>query len=148
MFESRSHFSLLVNWKHSIKLWHSCLKFSVVPGCSVPKYSNSSADSFWISFILLGLTFHFDSLHILTVHYWNWGHIDNENQSWQSKPIKFTNRQYSCKHPNEIVEISLFCIGHLIGLIVESIVSVLPSDWFSLSGWPCFQLTHWKCENN
>ena len=26
--------------------------------------------------------------------------------------------------------------------MLESIVSVLPSDWFSFSGWPRFQLTH------
>ena len=30
--------------------------------------------------------------------------------------------------------------------MLESIVSVLPSDWFSLSGWPQFQLTH--CNTN
>ena len=28
--------------------------------------------------------------------------------------------------------------------MLESIVSVLPSDWFSLSRWPRFQLTHGK----
>ena len=28
--------------------------------------------------------------------------------------------------------------------MLESFVSVLPSDWFSLSGWPRFQETHCK----
>ena len=27
----------------------------------------------------------------------------------------------------------------------ESIVSVLPSDWFSKSGWPCFSERTVKC---
>ena len=29
--------------------------------------------------------------------------------------------------------------------MLESTVSFLPSDWFSLSGWPPFQLTYCKC---
>ena len=29
--------------------------------------------------------------------------------------------------------------------MLETTVSVLPSDWFSFSGWPQLQLTHCKC---
>ena len=29
--------------------------------------------------------------------------------------------------------------------MLESTVSVLPSDWFSLSGWPEFQQTYYNC---
>ena len=117
-------------------------------GCSVPKYSTLAADSILISFILLCLKFHFDSLHICTVCLLKlWPPRQWKTIIWQSKPkpkpiqiqpIRFIYRHCSRKHHNQQVEISLFCTRHLTGLIVESIVSVLPSDWPCHLGGPAF----------